>query len=170
MNFFCTATSFQLFNSMDRIIFMQGGAPLHIPNPVKQQLKRHFGNARIIRYHFPIDLPSWSPDFHPSDFWLWGYLKDVVFNTPIVHLAELKGRIAQHILNVTSETPRSVVEHVVQGLAENGGQYVEHVLHQSLEIWKPIWWMLFMRFFFSPRTTKNRYDECFLCGIWPQDS
>ncbi|GBN65801.1 hypothetical protein AVEN_85675-1, partial [Araneus ventricosus] len=28
--------------------------------------------------------PSRSPDLNPCDFWLWGYLKDVVFSTPIV--------------------------------------------------------------------------------------
>ncbi|GBM96280.1 hypothetical protein AVEN_109583-1 [Araneus ventricosus] len=66
-----------------------------------------------------------------------GYLKDVVFSTPIAHLAELKARIVQHILNMTPETLRSVVEHAVsrfQLVAENGGQHIEHVLHQSCEI------------------------------------
>ncbi|GBN77041.1 hypothetical protein AVEN_208727-1, partial [Araneus ventricosus] len=78
--------------------------------------------------------PSRSPDLNPCDFWLWGYLKDVVFSTPIAHLAELKARIAQHILNVSPETLRSVVEHAVsrfQLVAENDGQHIEHVLHQS---------------------------------------
>ena len=60
--------------------------------------------------------------------WLWGYLKDVVFNTLIINLAELKVCIAQHILNVTPETLRSVVEHAVsrfQLLEENGAQHTE---------------------------------------------
>ncbi|GBM66465.1 hypothetical protein AVEN_146293-1 [Araneus ventricosus] len=121
---------------VDRIIFMQDGAPPHIGNPVKQLLKRHFGNARIISGHFPTVWPSRSPDLNPCDFWLWGYLKDV-FSTPIAHLAELKARIEQHILNVTPETLRSVVEHAVsrfQLVAENVGQHIEHVLHQSREI------------------------------------
>ncbi|GBN75379.1 hypothetical protein AVEN_8064-1 [Araneus ventricosus] len=98
---------------VDRIIFMQDGAPPHIANPVKQLLKRHFGNARIISRQFPTAWPSRSPDLNPCDFWLWGYLKDFVFSTPIAHLAELKARIAEHILNVTPETLRSVVEHAV---------------------------------------------------------
>ncbi|GBO20091.1 hypothetical protein AVEN_21820-1 [Araneus ventricosus] len=84
-----------------------------------------------------VAWPSRSPDLNPCDFWLCGYLKDVVFSTPIAHLAELKARIAQHILNVTPETLLSVVEHAVsrfQLVAENGGQCIEHVLHQSREI------------------------------------
>ena len=47
------------------------------------------------------------------------------------YLAELKAHIAQHILNMTPETLRSVVEHAFsqfQLLAENGGQHIEHVL------------------------------------------
>ncbi|GBL86791.1 hypothetical protein AVEN_96029-1 [Araneus ventricosus] len=81
--------------------------------------------------------PSRSSDLNPCDFWLWGYLKDVVLSTPIAHSAELKARIAQHILNVTPETLLSVVEHAVSRLqlvAENGGQHIEHILHQSREI------------------------------------
>ena len=68
---------------------------------------------------------------------MWGYLKDVVFNTPISHIAELKASTAQHILTVIPETMRSVVEHAVsqfQLLAKNGRQHIEHVLHQYREI------------------------------------
>ena len=59
----------------------------------------------------------------------------------IAYLAELKARIAQHILKATRETMRTVVKHAIfrlQLLAENGGKHIEHVLHQSLEIKKPI--------------------------------
>lgn len=118
---------------VDGIIFMQDGAPPHIANPVKQLLRRHFGNARIISRHFPTAWPPRSPDLNPCDFWLWGYLKDV-FSAPIANLAELKARIAQHILNVTPETLRSVVEHAVsrfQLVAHNAGQHIEHVVRQS---------------------------------------
>ncbi|GBM19504.1 hypothetical protein AVEN_107979-1 [Araneus ventricosus] len=92
---------------------------------------------KLVNIGYVKAWPSRSPDLNPCDFWLWGYLKDVVFSTPIAHLAELKARIAQHILNVTPETLRSVVEHAVsrfQLIAENSGQHIEHVLHQSREI------------------------------------
>lgn len=119
---------------VDSIIFMQDGAPPHIANRVKRLLRRHFGNARIISRHFPTAWPARSPDLNPCDFWLWGYLKDIVFSTPIANVADLKTRIAQHILNVTPDTLRSVVEHAVSRfnlVAHNGGQHIEHVLHQS---------------------------------------
>ena len=80
---------------------------------MKQLLKRIFGNARIINRHFLKAWPSQSPDLNPGEFWLWGYLKDVMYSTPIAHLAELKARIAQHILNLTPETQQAAVEHAI---------------------------------------------------------
>ena len=66
-----------------------------------------------------------------------GYLKDVVFSTPIAHLTKLKTRIPQHILNVTPKTLLLVVEHALslfQLLSENGEHHIKHFLYQSLEI------------------------------------
>ncbi|GBO01369.1 hypothetical protein AVEN_275664-1 [Araneus ventricosus] len=78
---------------VDTTIFMQVGASQHIAIPVKQLLNLHFGNDRIISRHFPTTWPPWSPDLNPCDFWLWGYLKNVVYGGPIANLAELKNRI-----------------------------------------------------------------------------
>ncbi|GBN77327.1 hypothetical protein AVEN_215415-1 [Araneus ventricosus] len=64
---------------VDSTIFMQDGAPLHIATPVKQLLNLHFGNDRITGRHFPTAWPPRSPYLNPCDFWLWGYLKDVVY-------------------------------------------------------------------------------------------
>ncbi|GFW34630.1 uncharacterized protein TNCV_952581 [Trichonephila clavipes] len=80
---------------------MQDGAPPHIANPVKQLLKGHFGNNRVINHLFLTALTARLSDLNLIDFWLQCHLKDVVFRSPITHLAELKSRIAQHILSVT---------------------------------------------------------------------
>ncbi|GBM02547.1 hypothetical protein AVEN_178480-1 [Araneus ventricosus] len=73
-------------------------------------------------------------DMKPCNFWLWGYLKDLVYEGPIANLAELKNRITQHIHNIPTETLPSVVEHAVlrfQLTGENGGQHIEHFLSKS---------------------------------------
>ena len=72
---------------------MQDGAPPRIANQLKQLLMRHFGNARIISPHFPTAWQSRSPGINTYGFWLWDYLKDVVFSTPTEHLSELKASI-----------------------------------------------------------------------------
>ncbi|GBM56427.1 hypothetical protein AVEN_56112-1 [Araneus ventricosus] len=119
---------------VDSTILMQDGAPPHFVTPVKQLLNLHFGNDRIISRHFPTAWPPRSPDFNPCDFWLWGYLKDIVHGGPIASLAELKNRITQHIHNITTETLLSVLEHAVlrlQLIREKGGQHIEHFLSKS---------------------------------------
>ena len=115
------ATSFQLFNSVYVCKMMEDDMSPHIVNPMKQLLKRHFENVRIISSHFLTAWPSSSPDFIHV---ISSNLKDFVFSTLIAHLAELKAWIAQHILNVTTETMWSVLKHAVsrfQILEENGG-------------------------------------------------
>ena len=53
---------------VDWIFFMQDGATPHIAKPVKQLLKRHFGNSRIINRHFTTVWPFRLPDLIPCDF------------------------------------------------------------------------------------------------------
>ncbi|GBM10999.1 hypothetical protein AVEN_1334-1 [Araneus ventricosus] len=55
-------------------IFLQGGTPPHVANPVKRVLSLHFRNDRIPSCHFPTNCPPRSPDLNPCDFWLWGFL------------------------------------------------------------------------------------------------
>ncbi|GBO13849.1 hypothetical protein AVEN_250334-1 [Araneus ventricosus] len=80
---------------------------------VMKLLNLRFGNDRIISRHFPTAWPPLSPDLSPCDFWLWDYLKDVVYEGLIGNLADLKNSITQHIHNFTTETLQSVVEHAV---------------------------------------------------------
>ena len=124
---------------------MYDGASLFFANPLKQLLKRHFGNCKIISLHFPTASPSRSPDLYPCDFWLWGYLKDAVLSTSIAPLAELKVRIAQHILKVTQKTQLSVVENF-------------NFLQKTVEL---------KMFCTRLAKFKNQFHGCFLCGFWP---
>ncbi|GBN46204.1 hypothetical protein AVEN_248012-1 [Araneus ventricosus] len=83
-------------------ISMQDGAPPHIATPVKKLLNLHFGNDRIISRNFPTGWPPRSPNQKPCDFWLWGYLKDVVYGGAIAYLAELGNHITQQIHNIAT--------------------------------------------------------------------
>ncbi|GBM82438.1 hypothetical protein AVEN_229479-1 [Araneus ventricosus] len=51
------------------IIFMQDGAPPRIDRRVKQLLRQHFTDARVMSRHFPTVWPPRSPDITPCDFW-----------------------------------------------------------------------------------------------------
>ncbi|GFS61082.1 transposable element tc3 transposase [Trichonephila clavipes] len=102
---------------LSRIIFMQDGAPPHITRCVKDVLN-HLRPAR-------------SPDFNPCDFGLWGHLRQLVSCDQPRTLPDLKDSISRHVLNMSQNTLRSMVEHAIlrfQIVAENDGHHVEPLL------------------------------------------
>ncbi|GBM32291.1 hypothetical protein AVEN_78268-1 [Araneus ventricosus] len=124
---------------------MQDGAHPNIATSVKHLLSLHFGNDRIISCHFPTACPPRSPDLNSCDFRLWGYLKDIVYESPIANLSELKNNIT----HTFTKTLRSVVEHAVlryQLIGENGGEHIEHFLSMSKPTSYPRWFHQFLLF------------------------
>ena len=51
----------------------------------------------------PTPWPSRSPDITPLDFFLWRYVKDKVFSTPVPDITDLKARITDAFATVTEE-------------------------------------------------------------------
>jgi len=47
----------------------------------------------------PTPWPPRSSDITPLDFFLWGYVKDKVFSTPIPDITNLKARITDVLLH-----------------------------------------------------------------------
>jgi hypothetical protein len=52
----------------------------------------------------PIQWPPHSPELTPSDFWLWGMVKERVYSRKVRNINELKGRIQ----SVVSSIPREM--------------------------------------------------------------
>jgi hypothetical protein len=73
-------------------ILEQDGAPPHSGLQVSACLDRAFPGTWISR-DGPMSWPQHSPDITPLDFSLWGYVKSIVFRTPVNGLDELKSRI-----------------------------------------------------------------------------
>ncbi|PSN31536.1 hypothetical protein C0J52_26409, partial [Blattella germanica] len=83
-------------------IFQQDGAPPDYSNSVRTSLNEIFPDSWIVRG----DLTSWpprSPDLIPLDFFLWGFVKNRVYQTPVADLADLRRRIVEVIALVTPE-------------------------------------------------------------------
>ena len=75
-----------------------------------------------------IDWPPNSPDLNPCDFFLWGYLKDNLYKTPIKDKEELESRIESHIKAISAEMLSRVVdcfEIRLQEIIDNQGGYIE---------------------------------------------
>lgn len=72
--------------------FLHDGAPPHFRREVRDYLNNEFPNRWIGR-NGPISWPPRSPDCNPCDFYLWGYMKSLVFKTEVNTVEELRERI-----------------------------------------------------------------------------
>jgi hypothetical protein len=59
--------------------------------------------GRWVERDEPILWPSPSPDIMPLDFFLWGYVKDIVYKAPVTYLDELKLRTVATFGTVTPQ-------------------------------------------------------------------
>ena len=83
----------------DGIWWMQDGAPAHRTVLIRRMLRQKFQN-RVVALNHPIEWPPRSPDLTPCDFFLWGYLKQKVFSSPVQSLPELRRRIVDETNNL----------------------------------------------------------------------
>ena len=82
------------------IIFQQDGAPPHWGLAVCQFLNDTFPETWIERDD-SIQWPPRSPDITPSDFFLWGYVKDIVYRTKVRDVSDLQQRMIETLHTVT---------------------------------------------------------------------
>ncbi|GBN91521.1 hypothetical protein AVEN_239947-1 [Araneus ventricosus] len=85
------------------VIFQQDGAPPHWGMIARDFLDENFPDRWCGRGG-PIPWPPRSPDITQLDFFLWGFVKNIVYKTPVPSLDELKRRIVTAIQNVTPQT------------------------------------------------------------------
>ena len=89
-----------------------------------------FPNRWIGRYG-PIRWASRNPDLTPMDFYLWGYLKEKVYEKQPKNLEDLKAFIKEEISSITRQTLSDVFENLKKRLsicsAERGKNF-EHLL------------------------------------------
>jgi hypothetical protein len=76
-----------------RMWFQHDGAPAHFLNEVREDLNARFPHRWIGRGG-PVSWPPRSPDLTPLDFFFWGHMKSLVYDTPVESEEELVARIA----------------------------------------------------------------------------
>ena len=88
------------------MIWQQDGAPAHNAQIVTRHLNNVFPN-RWIGTRGPIQWPARSPDLTPLDFFLWGYLKELVYQTRSDNIKDLKKKIGRACQTVTPNMIRA---------------------------------------------------------------
>lgn len=115
-----------------RLWFQHDGAPPHFALNVRQYLNNVFPNCWIGRGG-PIQWPPRSPDLTPMDFFFWGEMKRLVYETPIETPEELVARVVAAAA-IIRETP-GCFERVRQSFARrcqlainvNGRHFQQHL-------------------------------------------
>jgi len=86
-----------------------------------------FLNRRIGR-DGPTLWPPRSPGITLLDFFLWGYVKDKVFSTPVPDITNLKARITDAFATITKdmlEKTRKKIDYPLDILRATKGAHVE---------------------------------------------
>lgn len=115
-----------------RIQFQHDGAPAHFSTHVRAHLQATFPGGWIGRGG-PIAWPPRSPDLSPVDFFLWGFLKGLVYETPVETPEDLVGRIVE-AAGCVRDTPgifekvRNSMQRRCQACLDASGKHFEHLL------------------------------------------
>ena len=110
--------------------FQQDGAAPHTANITMECLDRPFAGRLISRRRVPEWSPH-SPDLNPPDFYLWGILKDHVYQINPQTISELKEAITQQICGIAREKCVRVIDNFARRLqicGQRQGAHLEHVL------------------------------------------
>ena len=110
-------------------LFQQDGAPPHTSHDARNLLQDIFGENWIGKHGRP-NWPARSPHLTPPDFFLWGYVKDKVFKSPVNNLRQLKRRIKLSVRSVTVEMIEKVLKNLenrLDAIIRQGSGHIEHL-------------------------------------------
>ena len=112
------------------VLFQQDGAPIHSAKNVTEWLDTTLPLCWIGRGG-PHKWPPRSPDLTPMDFFLWGFLKQAVYENHPTTMNELKANIIRECQNIQEEVLGRVAENTVKRIQlcyNRHGGLLEHVL------------------------------------------
>jgi hypothetical protein len=106
--------------SIPRVWWIQDGAPAHRAAIVRNRLQQLFPN-RVVGLGHGVEWPPRSPDLTPLDFFLWGYLKNKVYQTVPANLVDLQNRIQ---VQIRALRRNRMVRHAVNSMRRRAAQCI----------------------------------------------
>lgn len=116
------------------MIYQHDGCPAHFSLSVREWLNRQYPNKWIGRGG-PIPWPARSPDLTPVDYYVWGQMKNLVYDDtpgPVATIEELKQRImiaAEKMkINLNTSVVKSNLRRRMRLCIQNRGSHFENEL------------------------------------------
>ena len=109
-----------------RLFFQHDGAVPNYAVIVREWIDEKFP-SRWIGRRKPFDWPVPLPNLTPCDFFLWGYLKDIVFKEPCTSVMQLQDKIQEICAAITKAMCRKVYHSVAQrprNCLQKNGQFL----------------------------------------------
>ncbi|GFX12359.1 uncharacterized protein TNCV_64051 [Trichonephila clavipes] len=96
-------------HDVQELWFQQDGATCHTARAPIDLLKDTFGDRLISRFG-PVNLPPRSCDLTPRDYFLWGYVKSLVYADKPQTLDHLEDNIRRVIADIRPQKLEKVIE------------------------------------------------------------
>lgn len=116
---------------LNEIWFQQDGCGPHNSRMVTDYLNQTFPNSWI-GTRGPVAWPARSPDLNPLDFYLWGRLKNKVYNTPNATIEILREKIEDALKDIQEEEISNSIRNMNIRIAkciEEDGRHFEQLLN-----------------------------------------
>lgn len=128
-------------NLINNMWWMQDGAPAHRANDVVQFLNEIFPQ-RWIGLRGPMFWPPYSPDVTPMDFFLWGFVKEYMYQRNPRNRNDCENLIRAAFQQVTVQMLRRTIDSFqqrVQLCTEVLGSHFENIVKcRQCNIFRPI--------------------------------
>lgn len=110
--------------------WQQDGAPPHNAREVTNILNEMFPN-KWLGTNGPVRWAARSPDISPLDYFLWGYLKNEIYKTPVQNAEGLRNKIITACRQINRRSIVRAIQRLPRRLqlciGQNGAQF-EHLL------------------------------------------
>ena len=117
---------------INTMIYQQDGVTPHTSNVSLEYLCRYFPGDRLISCRTDNRWSAHSPDLSPPDLFLWGYLKERVYDNNLQTIDALKENIRREIRRI----PREMLDRVINNfnvrvatVIQTRGAWIEYVIN-----------------------------------------
>lgn len=119
-------------NQKQQIWFQHDGAPVNISIVIREHLHGTF-DQKWVESGGPISCPEISLHLNPLDLFLWGYLKTLVYATPVNDFEDLQKPVEQECDQIRANARvygrvRRYLRQICHGCCEMEGGQLEHLI------------------------------------------